>query len=85
MPQTCHYRTYELLQLCQSVDFKKVDSRSTLRRGTIRYAMERGSPGTTLWFLMDSLSAVRNVEIGTLHYAQRGNWNTTLYILFFCS
>ena len=63
-----------LLYFQNSGDYRKVDSRSTLRRGTIRNAMARESLGTTLWSLMDSLGAVRcarNVEIGPLHYAQR--------------
>ena len=84
MPQTCHYRTYELLQLCQSVDFKKVDSRSTLRRGTIRYAMERGSPGTTLWFVMDSLSAIRYaLERRIPRTTLCGTWKLEHYVIHF--
>ena len=61
-----------------------VDSRSTLRRGTIRYAMERGSPGTTLWFLMDSLSAIRYaLERRIPRTTLCGTWKLEHYVIHF--
>ena len=67
--------------------YYKVDSRSTLRRGTIhvRYAMERGSPGTTLWFLMDSLmSAIRYaLERRIPRTTLCGTWKLEHYVIHF--